>query len=176
MQKIAVENTNKIKKHRKEIEKSLQVKLNISDEGIEIESKKDDAYSEYLAENMIEALQYGFRFEQALKLKNEDFMIEKINLKKHVRPSRLKTVVGRIIGEKGRTKEIIMEMTGCDIAIHDYNIAIIGETDDVGIALQAIRSLIHGSPHSSVYAYLERSRKFMKYREEDLGLKEIKKK
>jgi len=176
MQQIVIENTPKIRKHKRDIEKALNVKLNISEDKIEIESKTDDAYPEYLAQEIIDALNYGFSFEQALRLKNEDIMIEKIDIKKLTRPSRLKTIVGRLIGEKGRTKEIIMEMTGCDIAIHDNRVAIIGDTDDVGIAIQAIRSLIGGSPHASVYSYLERSRKFRRYKEEDLGLREVKKK
>lgn len=173
MARMFVENTAKIKKLKKEIEKALNVSIKISDE-IDIEGK--DAFNEYLAEKVIDALEHGFNLEQALKLRNEDYMISKINLKKFVRPSRLKAVVGRIIGEKGRTKEIIMEMTGCDIAVHDYNVAVIGDTEDVEIALHALRSLIGGSPHASVYAYLERNRKFRKYREEDLGLKKAFKK
>ena len=176
MLRIVIENINKIRKHMKDIEKTLNVKLSISGSEIEIESKKDDAYSEFLGQEIIDALDYGFSFEQAIRLKSEDVMIEKIDIKKLTRPSRLKTIVGRLIGEKGRTKEIIAEMTGCDVAIHDNKVAIIGNTDDVEIAIQAVRSLIQGSPHASVYAYLERSRKFRKYKEDDLGLREIKKK
>jgi ribosomal RNA assembly protein len=176
MQTLVVENTNKIRKHKRDIEKALNVKLSISEDKVEIEGKKDDAYSEFLGQEIVDALQYGFSFENAIKLKNEDIMIGKIDIKKLTRPSRVKTIVGRIIGEKGRTKEIISEMTGCDVAVHDNQVAIIGNTDDVEIATQAIRSLIQGSPHASVYAYLERSRKFRKYKEDDLGLREIKKK
>ena len=76
MQQIVVENTNKIRKHKREIEKALDVKLNISEDRIEIESKTDDAYPEYLCQNVIEALDYGFSLEQAIRLKNDDYMIE----------------------------------------------------------------------------------------------------
>lgn len=163
-------------KHKKEIEKILKVSLKTTAEGVEIESKSDDAYSEFIVKNIIEALNKGFSLESALKLRNEDYMIQTISVKSHARPSRIKTIIARLIGEKGRTKEIIAEMTGCDIAIHDYNISIIGDTEDVELAAHAVRSLIQGSPHASVYAYLERNRKFRKYKNEDLGLKEIKKK
>jgi len=176
MEKTFVEKVGKIIKNKRAIEKSMGVSLKFSDEGITITSKKDDAYDEFIAKEMIEALEQGFTFESVIKLKNEDYMFQKINVKDLARPSRIKTIMGRLIGEKGRTKEIISEMTGCDVAIHDFSVSIIGNTDDVEIANQAIRSLIQGSPHASVYAYLERNRRLRKYKEEDYGLKEIKRK
>ena len=172
MEKLFVQKLGKVKKHKKDIEKALKVNIKFAADGAEIESKDENAYNEYIARHVIEALEMGFSFESAIKLKNEDYMIETISLKKHVRSSRLRMVVSRLIGEKGRTKEIIKEMTGCDVAIYDYNISIIGETEDVEFAAHAVRSLIRGAPHASVYAYLERNRKFMKYKsDEDLGLK-----
>jgi ribosomal RNA assembly protein len=176
MERIFIEKIGKIIKHKSNIEKYLKVRLLISDEGITIISKNDDAYNEFIAKNVVIALEQGFSFESAMNLKNEDYMFQQISVKSIARPSRLKTIMARIIGEKGRTKEIISEMTGCDVAVHDYNVSVIGNTEDVEIAAQAIRSLIQGSPQASVYAYLERNRKFRKYKEEDLGLREIKKK
>jgi len=176
MEKIFIEKLGKVIKYKKDIEKLLKVTLKTTSEGVEIESKSDDAYSEFIAKSVVEALNSGFSLESALKLRNEDYMMQTISVKSHARPQRIKTIIGRLIGEKGRTKEIIAEMTGCDIAIHDYNVSVIGDTEDVELAAHAIRSLIQGSPHASVYAYLERNRKFRKYKTEDLGLKEIKKK
>lgn len=172
---IFVEKVGKIIKNKRAIEKSMNVTLKFSDEGITITSKKDDAYDEFLTKEMVSALEQGFTFESVAKLKNEEYMFQKINVKDLAKPSRVKTIMGRLIGEKGRTKEIISEMTGCDVAIHDFSVSIIGSTDDVEVAAQAIRSLIQGSPHASVYAYLERNRRLRRYSEEDYGLKEVKK-
>jgi len=171
MERIFIQSIGKIRKLKEKIEKSLNVRITFTKSDIEIESPEDDAYAEYIARKIIDALQYGFTLESALNLKNEDCMIEKINVKDYSRPSRWRAIVSRLIGEKGRTKEIISEMTGCEVAIHDYTVAIIGDTADVSIATHAIQSLINGSPHATVYAYLERNRKFRKYSEEDLGLK-----
>ena len=86
-------------------------------------------------------------------------MLEKVNLKDFVRTSQLRRVKGRVIGEKGKTKKVIAELTDCAIVIRDYSVAIIGKTVDVAMTVKALRSLIRGAPHSKVYAFLERSRK-----------------
>ncbi len=171
MEKVFVTNLRKIKKAKKDLEKTLHVKLTVLDDGIEIEGKEGEAFSEYIAGLVLESLDYGFDMSSALFLKNENYMLEKINLKDHVRSSRVRTVLGRVIGERGRTKEIIAEMTGCFISIQDSTIAIIGDTEDVALAVHALRSLINGSPHAKVYAYLERNRKLKKLSEKDYGLK-----
>lgn len=172
MEKAFIESIGKIKKMKNKIEKSLDVKLDIQGGEIGIESNSDDAYNEFICQSVLESLDIGFDLPEALNLIKEDYMLEKFDIKKLVKQSRLKTVMGRLIGEKGRTKELIEEMTGCSIAIKDHFIAVIGSTDDVSIAVHAIKSIIRGSPHAKVYAYLERSRHMRKFQsEEDLGLK-----
>lgn len=163
-ERIYIREIGRILKYRKDIEKSAKVRLNITKGEIEIDS--DDAYEEYLARRIIEALNYSFDFQSAVKLKSENFMMDVIRIKEAVRPSRIKTVLGRLIGEKGRTKKIISELSDCSIAIKDYDIAIIGTTTDVPLAIHAINSLIHGAPHSSVYAYLEKNRRLKRYEDE----------
>ena len=86
----------------------------------------------------------------------------------------MKSVLGRVIGERGRTKQVISEMTGCAVSIKDYTISIIGDTEDVSLARHAVQSLIRGAPHSNVYAYLERNRRLKRIKEEDIDLKEFK--
>lgn len=162
MERIFIEHLNKIKSLKKKLETALRVKINITKEAVEIQGKDSEGYSEYIAGLALGALNMGFSVDSALLLKNEDYMFEKINLKKHLRRSRLRTVKGRIIGEKGRTKELISELTGCSLAIKDYDVGIIGKTSDVEVARRAIISLIQGAPHSHIYAYLEKSRKLSK--------------
>jgi len=151
--------TPRVKKFRKSLEKSLNVKITVENDIAEIEG---EGYEEYIALHVIDALNFGFEFNAAMQLKHEDYMLEKINLKKLARPSRLATIKGRIIGLKGKTKSLISELSGCDLAVKDSTVAIIGNTEDVDVAKKAVTSLIQGSPHSSVYAFLEKSRKIRK--------------
>jgi ribosomal RNA assembly protein len=158
--------TPRLKKFKNHLEKELHIKITFEGENAEIEGEGINAYT---ALSVIEALNFGIDFNAAMHLKNEDFMMEKLNLKRYVRPARLSTIKGRIIGLGGKTKRVIAGLSDCDIALKDNIVAIIGRTSDVDTCARAIRSLIQGSPHSSVYAFLEKSRKIKK--EEDLGLK-----
>jgi len=158
--------TPRLKKFKNQIQNELHVKITIEGENAEIEG---EGINEYTALSVIGALNLGFDFNVAISLKDEDFMMEKLNLKRYVKPSRLTTIKGRIIGLGGKTKRIIAGLSDCEIALKDNIVAIIGKTSDVDICARAIRSLIQGSPHSSVYAFLEKSRKIKK--EEDIDFK-----
>ena len=167
MEKIFIKEIGRIKKAREDVEKALKVKMVFGSEGIEITGK--DVVSEYTALRVIEALNQGFNVNSALQLKNEDYMFEKVNLKDRIRVSRLKTIKGRIIGEKGRAKDVMSELTDCDITVKDYIVGIIGKAVDVDVAVHAINELANGAPHSKVYSYLEKSRKIriLKLEEEE---------
>jgi len=161
--------TPRIKKFKRRLEKALSIKIHFLEDTAEIESIGESGIEEYTALSVIEAMNFGFDLNIALQLKNEDYMMEKLNLRKHVRSSRISTIRGRIIGLGGKTKRIIADLSDCGIALKDNIIAIIGKTDDVKVASRAVTLLMQGSPHSSVYAFLEKNRKIRK--EDDMGFR-----
>ena len=162
---VFIKEISRIKRVRKDIEKALNIKINITRDGIEIEGKEE--FNGYIAIQVLQAVEMGFLLPSALKLKDEGYMLEKMSIKQHARPSRLSTIKGRLIGKQGRALETLSELTGCDIKIKDYEIGIIGRTSDIKFAINALTNLIHGSPHSRVYAYLERSRHLREMKEEE---------
>jgi len=164
MEKIFFERTGKIRENRERLEKSLNVKIKFEKGQIEIGGKSLDVYT---AKKVLEALSIGFSLEDALLLKKEDHMLEKLNLKDFVRTSQLRRVKGRVIGAKGKSKKVISELTDTAIVIRDYDVVIIGRTVDVDITIKALRSLIRGAPHSKVYSFLERSRKLREVKKEE---------
>jgi len=141
-------------KEQKKLEKELQVKLMIEKENVVISG---EAFPQYIASKVLRAIDFGFDAESALLLSGEDYMLEIINLKSYVRPSRLKQVKGRIIGEKGKAKRVISELTECDIVIKDNIVALLGRTENIVLASKAVRLLVGGSPHASVYTFLEKN-------------------
>ena len=154
---------------KNKIEQSLNVKINLEPDFVIIEGS---ALDEDIAEDIFEAILLGFNQKIALTLKEEGVSFEKVNIKKYVRESRVKTAMARVIGKEGRTKKVLSELTGCAIAIKDNIVGIIGKTDDLDIALLAVTSLIRGKPHAKVYSSLERTRAERKFvDEDDLGLK-----
>lgn len=162
---VFIKEISRIKRVRKELERALDITINITRDGIEIGGK--EGFNDYIPIQVLHAIEMGFLVPSALKLKDEGFMFEIMSIKQHARPSRLATIKGRLIGKQGRALETLSELTGCDIKIKDYEVGIIGRTSDIKFAINALTNLMHGSPHSAVYAYLERSRHLREMKEEE---------
>jgi len=71
-------------------------------------------------------------------------------------------VKGRIIGQEGKTRRIVEELTDADVSVHGHTVAIIANLDEMEIAREAIKMLLRGSEHSTVYRYLHRKRRELK--------------
>lgn len=155
MVKIYVEAPKKIIQNKKLIEKNLDINLSVKDKILEIKSKPEE---EYLALNIVEALELGFDKEDALLLKDEKFDFKKINIKDFTRRKDLETIRARIIGTHGRTIETICSLTDCLIKLHGNAVGIIGLNENVSKAAFAVKRIIQGSRQANVYAYLEKQR------------------
>lgn len=166
------ESLNKIKQNKAKLEKALKVKLAFSGKNVLIETTEGNAIDEYAAERVIEALELGFTLHQALLLCDEDFILEKIHIKQLTKRHDLERIRARIIGTRGKTKEIIQNLSDCLISLHGNTVGIISRAEDIRKAINALTSLVHGQKQSRVYSYLERARTREKTRmHEDLGLK-----
>ena len=94
MKTIYSEKLPRILKNKKRLEKELNVK--ITNRGKEV-SVNGDSEDEYIAEKIIDALNFGFPFSVAMLIKKEDFLLEIINIKEHTKRHDLETVRARII-------------------------------------------------------------------------------
>lgn len=111
------------------------------------------------AQDVIKAIGYGFAPDRAFRLLDEDQILIVIDLKDHVKPSlnHLTRVKGRVIGEEGRVRKNLEDMTGTYISVYDDYVAIIGEYDNANIAREAIMMIIEGRQHATVYRYVDRA-------------------
>jgi len=82
--------------------------------------------------------------------------------------SELQRVKGRIIGQEGKTRRIIEELTEADVSIHGHTVAIIAGLEEMEVAREAVKMLLRGSMHSTVYRYLHRKRRELKKRKLEL--------
>ncbi len=125
---------------------------------IEPESPDVPPYMVMKAREFVRAIAYGFSPERAMRVLDEDQVLIVIDLKQLVgdAPNHLQRIKGRIIGEQGRARRTIEEMTGTYISIYDTYVAIIGDYESAQAAREAIEMLIQGRQHSTVYRYLER--------------------
>lgn len=69
---------------------------------------------------------------------------------------------GRLIGENGRTRQLMEELTGADVVIYGTTLGIIGQPQQVEAVRSAAEMLLDGAPHGAVYSFLERKRNEMK--------------
>ena len=151
---------------KKKIEEITKTRMEVDSETGEVfissTEKTDDPLAVWKARDVVMAIGRGFSPERAFRLFNEGEVLEIINLSDIIignEKNALPRIRGRIIGRKGRTREIIEEMSGADISVYGKTVAIIGNPIQVDIAKTAIEKLARGSPHGTVYKYLERRKK-----------------
>ncbi len=125
---------------------------------IEPEAPDVPPYMVMKAQEVVKAIAYGFSPEKAFRLLDEDQVFMLIDLKQLVgdAPNHLQRIKGRIIGEKGRARKTIEEMTGTYISVYRTYVGIIGDYESAQAAREAVEMLIRGRQHSTVYRYLER--------------------
>lgn len=150
-------------KTRADIESRTKTKITVEDTSVSIEG---ESFDEWVTRDVVHAIGRGFSPEKALYLTQENMMFELVNLSDAVGGSdkSLSRVKGRIIGSNGKVRERIENLTECYISVYGKTVGIIGSLDDAPLARDAIGRIILGSPHSSVYRFVERQRKMGKIR------------
>ena len=169
MKIIPSEDSARLLKNVKQLELELNVKIKIKGKEISIDGTPED---EYIAEKVIDAVNFGFPLEAALSIKNDDFLFERLNIKDFTHRKDLKRIRARIIGTEGRTFRTLNQLTDCNFEIRDNEVGIIGSPESIKNGHEAVILIIHGSKQANVYAFLE---KHQLKPVSDLGLKEKKK-
>jgi len=170
MQIFNARTIGKIKANKSLLEKKLKIRIIISGRRVDIEGKSFDIF---VAERVLEAINKNFPIDISLLLLDEDFVLEEIPIKEFTRKKDLSLVRARILGKKGRTIEVISELSDCYITLTENTVAILGPAEKIKDAEHALKSLISGAKQSKVYGYLEKARK--KVFTEDIGLRESRK-
>jgi len=138
---------------RKRIERETGTKISIN-EDLKIEG---ESFNIYQAKQILRAFGRGFDIDDCLKLLDDEYGLEIIDLTDFTRSrNRLTVIKGRVIGTKGKTKKFIEEYTKTKISVFGKTVSIIGKWENINIAKEAIMRLIRGSSHQSVYKWLER--------------------
>lgn len=147
---------------KKSLESELGVKLQVdSKEGV-VTIRTESAHSTdpFSAVRVIEAIGRGFSPHHAVRLLRDDSALEVIDLREYAgrSASSLERIRGRVIGLKGKSRRVIEELTRCNLSVYGRTVAIIGDTSEVQLAAEAVRSLASGSQHRTVYNTLQRAR------------------
>lgn len=156
MQEIYIEEVNKVFRNKKKLESQLGIKITNKGKNVFVDGP---AEKEYIALEVLEAINCNFSIEKALLLKNEDIILHKLNIKDITKRSDLDRVRGRIIGTGGKTLKTLKNLTDCELSLSDNQVGIIGPSESIEEAIQGITSLIQGSRQGNVYSRIEKQKK-----------------
>ncbi len=146
---------------KRSLEAELGVKLGVdSREGlVTIKADLTPKGDPFVAVRVIEAIGRGFSPQRARRLLQEGTAFEVIDLRDFGKTENsLDRIRGRVIGEKGKSRRVIEELTGCQLSVYGRTVAIIGDATEVQLASEAVRKLASGSQHKTVYNELQKVR------------------
>jgi ribosomal RNA assembly protein len=149
----------------------IQDKCNVL---IEIDSKTGDAIISSQSEPMstrmepfkavevITAISKGFSPRRAYRLiDGDEDTFQLIDLRDYAGKSSnsMERIKGRIIGEEGKSRRTIEDLTGAYISVYGHSVGLIGKSDQTKIASDAVTMLSKGKSHKSVYTMLQEARR-----------------
>lgn len=152
MDEFYVRKIGEVIKNKTDLERKLNVKIEIKGNKVFISG---DSIDEYSASLVFDAINFGFSIKKSLVLKDENMQFKIIRIKQHTK-RKLRDIRARLIGTKGKTRKTFSEISGCDVFIRDSDVGIIGNTETVENVETAIINLIRGSRQANMYRYLER--------------------
>jgi len=150
---------------KENIEKKFAVELHIDSETgdvtITLKPDAEDPSNLFQVREVVTTIGKGFSPEKTIHLLSEkNAVLYIIDLREIVGKSQsdMNRLKGRVIGQKGKTRKIIEELTNANIAVYGHTISIVGNLDEVEVAKEAVQMLLRGSEHRTVYRYLNRKR------------------
>ncbi len=151
----------------REIESRAEVRLDIDSESGNVRVEKvGDPLRGLKGPDIVKAIGRGFSPEDALRLLDDDMMmldIVDIDAASRNRND-LRRQKGRLIGEGGRTRELMQELTGASVTIYGSTLATIGGPQQVAAVREAAEMILEGAPHGTVYSFLEDRRNELKHK------------
>ena len=156
------------------IENRLNVVLDIDGESgsvwITLQNKNNDPVALFRTRDIVLAIGRGFAPDNAFRLFHDEVHLGLIDLRDIFGKSEsdISRVKSRVIGKKGRTRQQIEELSGSVLSIYGHTIMMIGNQSQVNVAREAIQRFIRGDQHKSVYEFLQRKRRELKFEETKL--------
>lgn len=153
------------------IESSLGVNLRIESQAgiVEItpESEESDPVAVLRAKDVVTAIARGFSPEKAFLLFDDEMALDIIDLREIYGHSEsdIRRIKGRVIGQQGKTRRIIEEMSKARLSIFGHTIGLIGDYESTAIAREAVEMILKGREHTTVYRFLRNRRREVKRRQ-----------
>ncbi|WP_299290198.1 pre-rRNA-processing protein PNO1 [Nitrosopumilus sp.] len=145
---------------KSKIESSCHVSLEIDGDTGEVLIKSTDSVEKmepFKAMEIVTAIGRGFSPENAMTLLKGENALHVIDLREFTGKSNanVERIKGRIIGEGGRARRNMENLSGTHISVYGKTVSIIGDARKLRLAVDAISSISNGSMHGAVYSKLE---------------------
>lgn len=148
---------------KKQLEMQTKTAIKVDSQEGDVLVEGDDPISLLTVKDMIAAIGRGFNPELAQLLLKQDYVFEILDITDFLKgKDHMVRVKGRVIGQEGKARKTIEDLTQCHISVFGKTIGIIGPVDFIMAAKRAVEMLLRGSPHSNVYRMLEKKRKGMR--------------
>jgi len=155
-------------KTKSKIEETCSVKLDIDSKNGEVKVLSevvDEQFRSFKALEIVTAIGRGFSPEKAMRLLKGENTLHVINLREFggKSPEQLERLKGRIIGNGGKARVNMENLSNADITVYGKTVSVIGEPIQLKLAIDAIESLLSGSMHGHVYKKIESARRQQKF-------------
>ncbi|QPV64759.1 RNA-processing protein [Halosimplex litoreum] len=151
----------------REIEDRAEVRLDVDSETGQVKVEQTgDPLTALKGPDIVKAIGRGFAPEEAMRLLDDEMMMfDIIDIDAAARNRNdLQRHKGRLIGEDGRTRELMEELSGASVVIYGSTLGIIGGPEQVDTVREAAEMIIEGAPHGTVYSFLEEKHNEMKHK------------
>lgn len=160
---------------KERIEKQLHIEIGVDSETgdvtLTLSPNAEDPSVLFRAKELVTAIGRGFAPERAFRLLQDDeALLEVIDLREIFGRSlsELERLKGRIIGQEGKTRRIIEELTDAEVSVYGHTVSIIADAEEMDIAREAVKMLLQGRQHNSVYRFLHKKRRELKKKKLEL--------
>jgi ribosomal RNA assembly protein len=137
------------------VERLCRCKISVDSEGT-ITILGEDGYGEFIAKNVLYAYGRGFEMKIAQLLEKENYYFSSIDIGQlYDSEKRIMQMKARIIGENGRTKIYIENVSGVHLSVYGDTVSFIGSPMQIEEAKTAVSTLLMGGTHKSAYSKME---------------------
>lgn len=149
---------------KSKIEETCSVELEINGDTGEILIKGTadlDGISPFKAVEIVTAIGRGFSPDNAMKLLTDENILHVIDLREFAGKSKsqIERIKGRIIGEGGKARRNMEQLSDTTISVYGRTVSVIGNSNKLKLVVDAISLISQGSMHGSVYNKLESARR-----------------
>jgi ribosomal RNA assembly protein len=152
-------------KVKTEIQDKCGVEIDVDSENgnaiISSTSKPIAEMEPFKAVEIVSAIAKGFSPERAYRLLGEEEVLQLVDLRDYAGKSAnsLSRIKGRIIGEAGKSRKTIEDISGAFISVYGHTVGLIGTFEEIKLATEAVTMLSKGRSHASVYNMLQEAKR-----------------